>query len=190
MYQKESNTPHKFLEIFRCSKRLDKPVLRGQIQIRGLTAKLAFQHFRKMKTFGALVTIVLLAGMIVSQGQDTTNSLANTATKTNAVNYYLTDNQNKVTKNPTEANIRAALVVFDREDGANALLSKGDNDQVALASDNWEAKGKIHFQYKDGDKVFHTSKSYPSDIAIKIYLSFLSGTDEWQKMVELKPGIN
>jgi len=130
-----------------------------------------------------IIPLLLLAGGI-TVGAQTTNTP--TPTKSMSYSLYYQDSGKTVT-NPAAADIRTAIAALDGDNTVSFLLSKGNK----VLQINWESKGQMSFQYQlDGGKsYFHTSKHYPADIVEKVLVAFMNGTDDWQKLVELKPGI-
>ncbi len=97
--------------------------------------------------------------------------------------YSLMNDDGKTLNNPTEADIRVAVAKIDGDKFVMAQLFKGKDCLQA----NWEEKNQLSFQCEEGGKPFHT-KAYPADVVVKVFLSYMTGTDDWKKMVELKPG--
>jgi hypothetical protein len=130
-----------------------------------------------------IIPLWLLAGGI-TVGAQTTNT---PSTQTKTMNYKLTyADTGKTVPNPTEADLRTAVAALDGDNYIQFLLSTGNN----VLQVNWESKGQFSFYYKqDGGKsYYHTSNHYSAEIVVKVLRTFLNGTDDWQKLVELKPG--
>lgn len=133
----------------------------------------------------APVLLLLLATRVLAAQRPTT--LPSTAPTENKMTYVLgNDNNENLAKNPTTERIRAAVASLDG-DKVNAIYIH--KDEAHCIQVNWESDKSFSFQYVDGgdDHLYATKKKYPPDAAVALLLSYMSGHDEWLKMVDWAP---
>lgn len=152
--------------------------------IQSLQVQLPIQERVALLWSNALIGLLALVGFAHIQQVPA----ALPATQPAAKVYTLgNDNIENLAKSPTTEQIKVALASLDG-DKVNAVYLKTDDTHAIQA--NWEAAGKISFQYTDGgdEHMFMTrKKNYPPEIALKLFLSYMSGADAWLKMVDWAP---
>ena len=96
------------------------------------------------------------------------------------------DNHDKIAENPTVQQIKAAVASLDGDHVQAVYVNRDDKHGIQA---NWIGPNAILFQYGDGDDrhLYRSSKNYPPDMAVKLLMSFMSGKDDWRKMVEWEP---
>ncbi len=95
------------------------------------------------------------------------------------------DNNAKLVQNPTVEQIRAAVASLDGEKVQAVYLNRDDAHGIQA---NWMAKNELTFQYLDGDaRMYHTTAKHSPDVAVRLLQSYMSGKDEWLKMVKWEP---
>jgi len=120
----------------------------------------------------AICAAVIFAGDCHGQGQ-TGKSRACT----------LDLSEEKKVSNPTEADIRAGVTSLDGDKNIYVIVR---TDAKHWIQASWAAEGVVDFDFADGsrDAQYHTPKRYPKEIAMKVLVSYLSGTADWKKLVE------
>lgn len=95
----------------------------------------------------------------------------------------LEDSNGKSVSRPTAEQIKAAVAKLDGDRVVFLILRM---DETHFIQVNWDAKDQFSFQYAAGndDRIFETTRKYPADVAVRVLLSYLSGTEEWKKGVE------
>ena len=135
-------------------------------------------------TIPRLILVLALAGCLSAVAQSA-------KTPTNATGYTLKFWKNeKIIRNPTEADIRAAVTALDNsEDGPRLVLSTAGNTNELQVSGT--PKGGFSFDYHEGVgdnyPLYLSKKSdHSAETAIKLLVAYMKGTDDWKKMVEWK----
>lgn len=131
-----------------------------------------------------LILLLALAGCLSVVAQSA-------KTPTNATGYTLKLWKNeKIIRNPTEADIRVAVTALDNsEDGPRLVLSTAGNTNELQVSGT--PKGGFSFDYHEGVgdnyPLYLSKKSdHSAETAIKLLVAYMKGTDDWKKMVEWK----
>ncbi len=126
-----------------------------------------------------LVTFWMLAGFVRAEQHPST---ATSPSEVQVVYTLGNDNNATIAKNPSAEQIKAALAALD---GDKALAVYLNRDETHGIQANWDSDSKLSFQYQDGgdQHTYQTTKKYPRDMAMKLFLSYMSGKDDWLKMV-------
>ncbi len=103
---------------------------------------------------------------------------------------YLESSVLKKIYNPTEKQIKDAFSAFDSESSDDFLiLSKNEMTYIQTAISEYEEEGFI-IEYQEARLDKHyvtTNKNIPKDAVIESFISYLSGTADWQTAFEWVP---
>jgi len=133
------------------------------------------------------LTLLLIWGTSVL-ANDHPATAPTTAPSADKMNYTLgNDNNENLAKNPTADQIKAAVASLDGDKVNAVYIHKDETHAIQV---NWEADtSSFSFIYIDGGDahMYASKKKYPPDVAVTLLLSYMSGKDDWLKMVDWAP---
>jgi len=133
-----------------------------------------------------VLTLLVILGTTVLAGQLPTTAPTTSPSETKTVYTLGNDNNENLAKNPTSDQIKAAVASIDGDKVNTVYIRK---DATHCVQVNWDADKSFSFQYVDGGDahMYETKKKYPPDVAVALLLSYMSGKDDWLKMVDWMP---